>query len=990
MDDKACDLLNEVDEYFNNRGVNERKFNNSKKYHSYCPYENNSKKNKCINDYERINALGSYLFKEIMKIDKAYKWPDGDKRHIEVFMIWLGDKLFKIENDYKATLEESYKNNLEKIMGNVKYWEDIDSKKLYKKATIKKMSDFYNLLNYICKLIIEYNKNTQKPDNRRLVNYSTQCINFYRTIHRSANECGPYLQLLDSLKMIYENYRLHKMVNNYNIKENNRKSLLNRVKHLTTFQNENRYLLPVNPILNFNDKRCVDVRTSDEQIGEKIASKNLQGNPKGGVLPKKPGTATQGRTSGKLSSTNPSIPNPAPVKPPAPKPPAAPPPSPPKKAEQPPAKPTDTQTTGGKPSQKPQPQTPPKSETGHQSGAKDSGRNKGNKGGGVSQPGSSKGKSKDDPQKKTDQVGTPSPGPKAENQSTGVKNQGSGASGQGKLPGGTDSGTSSGTGSGAGGQGDSSSQTKHSGNPPHGNTVTTPSGAGTPPPSQPVQPQSAQPSPVSPTPSVQSPDPPVAPPTQSPDPPAAPPTQSPDSPQTNSQQTGQQQTGPLPTGPPAPPSQDGSSLQTFQSGGLTSQNEPKDPDSSKGSIGGASGNKGDPSGGVNGGGSTQGDQGNTKDGLNNQGNSSGGPSDQGNPNGGLNNQGNSSGGPSDQGNPNGGSSDPASNTSGGSFNLLSPFLGFIFNGTNKFNQASKFVKENHQKFKDAKDKISDAYNNTVDNLKIVYNASSDYFNSVVSNIANKLNQVDPPSKTGSSGNNSPQNSDPSQKNGSIPPLPPSNPQPNSLPTPPTTSLPNPSPTSPIDPTSQKQPSPQSQPTIQKPAQVPSQSNQLNSQKIGQLVKSLSSDLILKKPWNIFPTTWNGSGNCKPEIKFMNATLVCCTSEQCGLTGITVTLVLIPIILSIAYKYLSFGSSKKSEKKDMKRVINFHDENRKTKIIISSNNRNKDLKPVINLVGGKKDSLLNIYKLIRADPMPFINLFFLLIFFVYKRKRDTIE
>ncbi|EUD70309.1 hypothetical protein YYG_04627 [Plasmodium vinckei petteri] len=60
---------------------------------------------------------------------------------------------------------------------------------------------------------------------------------------------------------------------------------------------------------------------------------------------------------------------------------------------------------------------------------------------------------------------------------------------------------------------------------------------------------------------------------------------------------------------------------------------------------------------------------------------------------------------------------------------------------------------------------------------------------------------------------------------------------------------------------------------------------------------------------------------------------------------------------------------------MKRVINFHDGNRKTKIIISSYDNKKDLKPVINSVGGKKGPLLNIYKLIRADPMPFINLFF---------------
>ncbi|CAD2097400.1 PIR protein CIR protein [Plasmodium vinckei petteri] len=39
---------------------------------------------------------------------------------------------------------------------------------------------------------------------------------------------------------------------------------------------------------------------------------------------------------------------------------------------------------------------------------------------------------------------------------------------------------------------------------------------------------------------------------------------------------------------------------------------------------------------------------------------------------------------------------------------------------------------------------------------------------------------------------------------------------------------------------------------------------------------------------------------------------------------------------------------------------------------------------------KKKSLLNIYKLIQADSVPFINLFFLVIFFVYKRKFKYLE
>ncbi|CAD2109137.1 PIR protein CIR protein [Plasmodium vinckei petteri] len=923
MDDKTCDLLSEVDDLFAKETVNAVKFNKFTKCHSYCP-----RQNKCTNDYERINALGSYLFKEIMEIDKAFKWPDDAKRHIEVFMIWLGDKLFKIENDYKSTLEESYKKNLENIMGNVNYWEPI-SKKLYKDATIKKMSEFYNLLNYICKLIIEHNTNPKKPDSKRLGSHSTRCINFYRAIHISANECGPYLKLLDSLKMIYEIFRMQKIVNNYSINGKEKDLIIRRVKNLTTLKEENRYLLTVNATPSFDDKECIEAKSKDEKIGEQIISKKSQNKLKGTGPTKKPGTEPQKKFLPSAPQRKPPLP--APAKPPAPKLP-----------ERPPAKPAPAQTAGVKSPQHPQIptqkkeqssptttiqqppsavppvlpskndpslQTPQKSEASHQSGTKDSDVNKGSKGGGsnvlgggISQPGSSGGKPKDDAQKKPNQVGNSSPGPKVSSQPTGVRNQGSGTGGQGK--------SSDKTGGGTGGQGGSGSQTKDSVDPPHVNPAPASSGTDTSP--SPGTPQSSGTT-QSPVPS-QKPEPPLlqqqsasptAPQSSDPQKPGSPPVVPPQS---------QQPKPPVPVPPPQPQP-------------LSSQN---DPPLQKSQTGGSS---------------------------------------------------------SGNGNPGGGSSDPASSTAGGSFDFGPSILKFLLNGTENLKKTSEFIEQNQKMFKDAKDKISGAYNDTVENLKSAYNASSSYISEFINNVTTQLNQVGSPSNSGGS---QPGSGNPSTGGNSSNPLPP--PLPSKDPPPPPKlppQLPPQPPSPPISP-QQKQSPPQSQPIIQKHAQVPVQVNQLNSQKIGQLVKSLSSNLNLKKPWNIFPTTWNGSGDCKPEIKFMNTTLVCCTSEQCSLTGIPVTLVLIPIILLIAYKYLSFGSSKKSEKKNMKRVINFHDGKSKTKIIISSNDRSKHLKSVINSVGGKKNSLSNIYKLIRADPMPFINLFFLLIFFVYKRKRDTIE
>ncbi|EUD74047.1 hypothetical protein YYG_01143 [Plasmodium vinckei petteri] len=64
-------------------------------------------------------------------------------------MMWLGDKLFKIENGYKIILEESYKNHLDKHPGTFKYWDALNSKNIYKEATTRRLSEFYKLLNNI-------------------------------------------------------------------------------------------------------------------------------------------------------------------------------------------------------------------------------------------------------------------------------------------------------------------------------------------------------------------------------------------------------------------------------------------------------------------------------------------------------------------------------------------------------------------------------------------------------------------------------------------------------------------------------------------------------------------------------------------------------------------------------------------------------------------------------------------------------------------------
>ncbi|SCL86587.1 CIR protein [Plasmodium chabaudi adami] len=305
------------------------------------------------------------------------------------------------------------------------------------------------------------------------------------------------------------------------------------------------------------------------------------------------------------------------------------------------------------------------------------------------------------------------------------------------------------------------------------------------------------------------------------------------------------------------------------------------------------------------------------------------------------------GSPSSENGNSGEPNDPASSTSGGSFNF-GAFFEFLSNSTKFYNKASNLIEQNKERFKEAKDKINDVYNGAVDRLKNAYNVSHNYVNTFINDVIDQLNKMDNPSKQNDnhSGSGNP-------SGGGNPP-------------------------------SQSQSTTQQNPQTDPPKHKTADTTNL------QLVKLPNTDPNLKKKWNIIPTTWNGSVECKPEVNFMNATLACCTSEQCSLTGISVTVVLIPIFLLVAYKCLSHEWTRKSEKKSMKKIIKLVDGNRKTQIIIKSYDRNKDLKPVINSVGRKKPPLLNIYKLMHADPIPFINLFFLLVFFVYKRKYDFLE
>ncbi|CAD2084724.1 PIR protein CIR protein [Plasmodium vinckei brucechwatti] len=307
--------------------------------------------------------------------------------------------------------------------------------------------------------------------------------------------------------------------------------------------------------------------------------------------------------------------------------------------------------------------------------------------------------------------------------------------------------------------------------------------------------------------------------------------------------------------------------------------------------------------------------------------------------------------------------------------------------------------------------VKDTYNSTMTNITNAYTTSTNYISGAVSSITNQLSSLGSFSQLGNdqpalggSGNNLPTDNN-SLKTPKTPnsdhnplPLPPSLPSPLPQYHPPSVTLP-PSQTLPPLPSQLQQIKPQNMQVTN--LQPLSGSTQDSSQITNQNGGSNPVQSHDTKPLTVISQTTNystgpsstGSGiTTGTDVKMNEKSSIWCiaSNKKCGILGIGIISISIFAFLTIMYKYISFGSSKKSEKKNMKRVIKLVDGNKKTQIIIKSYDRNKHLKPIINSVGRKKDPLLNIYKLMQADPVPFINLFFLLIFFVYKRQLNYLE
>ncbi|SCM00585.1 CIR protein, partial [Plasmodium chabaudi adami] len=320
------------------------------------------------------------------------------------------------------------------------------------------------------------------------------------------------------------------------------------------------------------------------------------------------------------------------------------------------------------------------------------------------------------------------------------------------------------------------------------------------------------------------------------------------------------------------------------------------------------------------------------------------------------------------------------NTSGTSFDFKPYMLIIKLKGMEQINNALKFFNEHKGKITDAIDTINSLYNTSVSNIKNNFYKFTEFFNNFIINLSIDSKQVENPPYSGDKQSGSGgAGDDPSQSK--------------------------------KDSTQQDSPQQDSTQQISQTTQTSLLPNSMDQTTTPQSPQDPSGNQISdqndqegpQKPVSASATKEKNPGT---ELKVNGMTEIgdSYVLKEYKKIVILIIVILIPITLTILYKYLSFGRRNELKKKNnMKKVINMIGVDKTTKtvinssdgkkqiqIIIKSSIKKKQIKKSIKPIYREKSPSLNIYQFMQADPVPFINLFFLLIFFVYKRKRDFIE
>ncbi|CAD2099495.1 CIR protein PIR protein [Plasmodium vinckei brucechwatti] len=201
MEEYAFNLFREVDKLFDTKSVNTSKFYYDKRMTQYCPKQDGY--TSCYNDYQRINAIGTYVFMELIG---KYQKLNGmnDERHLSYFIMWISHILYRKFEDNTFTLNSIYDKHLKNNVGNFNYWNLLHNKMYLTNSNIAIMNVLYLLFQQICDTI-----NTIQTKDMQPHEYTSKALEFYviyNKIFKHINPCGPYRELLNHLKTTYNKF----------------------------------------------------------------------------------------------------------------------------------------------------------------------------------------------------------------------------------------------------------------------------------------------------------------------------------------------------------------------------------------------------------------------------------------------------------------------------------------------------------------------------------------------------------------------------------------------------------------------------------------------------------------------------------------------------------------------------------------------------------------------------------------------------------------
>ncbi|CAD2085951.1 PIR protein CIR protein [Plasmodium vinckei lentum] len=267
MSKEACKILLKIDILFKDGKPDLDEVNTYNKYRKYCPKDGTGVMI-CKNDIEGIIAMWSHLFTELHRIPlEKQKHENADDQYIEYMLMWLGSMLFQRESYTSSTLIDFYNNYLKNTHLPFSFNYRIERKKNLLNANIEYMRRFYLLFNEICYITLTYSKNNINIHN--IKRDSTRFHNKYTSLYGDINECDSYLNLLNNLETIYENFKKSLIKSNRN--RSLRSILSVNFKKLPPTKKANK-----KSTIGFDCPKCKQVNSKAEKKKPKVAPKASQ------------------------------------------------------------------------------------------------------------------------------------------------------------------------------------------------------------------------------------------------------------------------------------------------------------------------------------------------------------------------------------------------------------------------------------------------------------------------------------------------------------------------------------------------------------------------------------------------------------------------------------------------------------------------------------------------------------------------------------------